>query len=436
MTELRRTLGPFMLWGLGVGYVISGEYFGWNLGLPVGGTYGMLAATLIVTVMYVAFVLSYAELAAAIPKAGGASAYASEALGPFAGMIAGLCQWIEFVFAPPAIALAVGAYLHLLVPAVPAVGFAVSAYVVLTALNIWGVRQAVFFELVVTIIAVAELLVFIAVTAPKFRWENIALDPLPHGWTGVFACFPFAIWFYLAIEGVANAAEEARNPQRDLAIGFGSAMATLVVLALAVFFCAIGVAGWHAVVYAPGSTTPSDSPLPLAMAHAVSERSIFYSMLVGIGLFGLVASFHGILLAAARATMALGRAGFAPSALGRVSARTSTPVVALLVNMVVGIAAIFTGRTAEIITLSCFGALGMYVVSMIALLVLRRHKPALVRPFIVPLYPLTPIVALVIALVCFVSVAVASPLLAAIFAVVLVAASAASWTWRMRVARG
>ena len=55
---LRRSLGPVTLWGLGVGYVISGEYFGWNLGLPIGGSYGMLAATVLVTFMYVSFILS------------------------------------------------------------------------------------------------------------------------------------------------------------------------------------------------------------------------------------------------------------------------------------------------------------------------------------------------------------------------------------------
>ena len=61
-----------MMWGLGVGYVISGMYFGWNLGLPEGGPYGMLAATGVVTVLYVTFVLGYAELACAMPRAGGA----------------------------------------------------------------------------------------------------------------------------------------------------------------------------------------------------------------------------------------------------------------------------------------------------------------------------------------------------------------------------
>jgi hypothetical protein len=70
MGQLQKTLGPLMIWGLGVGYVISGAYFGWNLGLPVGGPYGMLLATGLVTVLYVTFVLGYAELSCAIPRAG------------------------------------------------------------------------------------------------------------------------------------------------------------------------------------------------------------------------------------------------------------------------------------------------------------------------------------------------------------------------------
>ncbi|HIM29181.1 MAG TPA: ethanolamine permease, partial [Planctomycetes bacterium] len=67
-SNLHKTLGPITLWGLGVGYVISGEYFGWNLGLPVGGTYGMLLAFVLVTIMYITFVFSYAEMACAIPR--------------------------------------------------------------------------------------------------------------------------------------------------------------------------------------------------------------------------------------------------------------------------------------------------------------------------------------------------------------------------------
>src|SRR5688572_1070971 len=151
MAELKRDLGPVMLWGLGVGYVISGMYFGWNLGLPLGGTWGMLAATVVITVLYATFILSYAELAVAIPRAGGGYAYGLRALGLTGGLAAGVAQAIEFMFAPPAIAAAIGAYFNLFFPAVPTKVIAIAAYVVFTALNAWGVKQAATFELVVTV---------------------------------------------------------------------------------------------------------------------------------------------------------------------------------------------------------------------------------------------------------------------------------------------
>ena len=114
--ELKRTLTPVMLWGLGVGYVISGMYFGWNLGLEQGGTVGLAIATFFIIIMYVTFTFSYAELACAIPKAGGAFDYATRALGKDIGFIAGMAQNIEFIFAPPAIAFAIGAYFNLFFP--------------------------------------------------------------------------------------------------------------------------------------------------------------------------------------------------------------------------------------------------------------------------------------------------------------------------------
>ena len=103
--ELKRTLTPAMLWGLGVGYVISGMYFGWNLGLEKGGTLGLAIATFFIIILYVTFTFSYTELACAIPKAGGGFDYANRALGKDWGFIAGMAQNIEFIFAPPAIAL-------------------------------------------------------------------------------------------------------------------------------------------------------------------------------------------------------------------------------------------------------------------------------------------------------------------------------------------
>lgn len=386
-----------MLWGLGVGYVISGMYFGWNLGLAEGGTYGLAIATFFIIVMYVTFTFSYTELACAIPKAGGAFDYADRGLGKHLGFLAGMAQNIEFIFAPPAIAAAIGAYLNLLYPSIDVMVFAIGAYLIFTTINILGVRIAASFELVITVLAVIELLIFAGVTLPEFEIQNLKINPLPNGFEGVFAAIPFAIWFFLAIEGVANVAEEAINPQRSILIGFGSAILTLTILCVLTFASAVGVAGWEAIVFPMGSPGASDSPLPLAMSYVVNNNHFLYKLLVGIGLLGLIASFHGIILAAGRATFEFGRVGYAPKAIGRVQSNFKTPANALIANMVIGIIALFSGKTGEIITIACFGALSLYIISMIAFFALRKKEPDMPRPFKVPFFPWFPGLALAIA---------------------------------------
>lgn len=396
-TQLNRTLGPLMLWGLGVGYVISGMYFGWNLGLPQGGTLGLAIATLFIIIMYVTFTFSYTELACAIPKAGGAFDYANKALGPNWGFLGGMAQNIEFIFAPPAIAYAIGAYLSKWFPGVSILTIAIIAYIIFTLINIVGVKTAAIFELIVTFIAVFELLLFAGITLPHFEATNLTINALPNGISGIFASIPFAIWFFLAIEGVANVAEETINPQKNVLIGFGSAILTLVILCILTFFSAIGVQGWEAIVFEPGSTTPSDSPLPLALGLIVGQDSILMHLLIGIGIFGLVASFHGIILAAGRATFEFGRVGYAPKILGTTHKKFKTPAASLIFNMLIGIIALFTNKTGEIITIACFGALSLYIISMVSLIKLRKDSPELDRPFKVPLYPIFPLIALTIA---------------------------------------
>ncbi|MEY3050942.1 MAG: ethanolamine permease [Bacteroidota bacterium] len=420
--QLRRTLGPFMLWGLGVGYVISGMYFGWNLGLEKGGTLGLAIATLFIIVLYVCFTFSYTELACAIPKAGGVFDYATLALGKDWGFLGGMAQNIEFIFAPPAIAFAIGAYLNLFLPDIPALAIAAVAYVGFTLLNIVGVRVAATFELVITIIAVFELLLFAGAALPGFEADNLTRNALPNGWQGIFAALPFAIWFFLAIEGVANVAEETIHPQRNILLGFGAAILTLVILCVLTFCASVGLSGWEAIVYPYPGAPPSDSPLPLAMAHRYGESHLLYRLVTSIGLFGLIASFHGIILAAGRATFEFGRGGFAPAAIGRVHPRFHTPANALLANMVLGIVALATGRTGDIITIACFGALTLYIIAMITLVVLRRKSPELERPFRVPFYPVPPYLALVIATVSLIALTYYNLRLAGIYFGMLLAA--------------
>lgn len=417
--QLKRTLGPLMLWGLGVGYVISGMYFGWNLGLEKGGTLGLATATGFIILLYLTFTFSYTELACAIPKAGGVFDYAMRSLGKDWGFLGGMAQIIEFVFAPPAIAFAIGAYLHLLLPWAPVLAIAVTAYVIFTALNIYGVEAAASFELIVTVIAVLGLLLFAGTALPNVRWENLQQNALPNGWSGAFAAIPFAIWFFLAIEGVANVAEETINPQRNVLIGFGSAILTLVVLCLITFVATVGVNGWETAVFPEPGATPSDSPLPLVMAQLLGAEHWLYTLVTFIGLFGLVASFHGIILAAGRATYEFGREGFAPLVLGKIQPKFRTPANALIANMVVGIIALLTGKTGEIITIACFGALSLYIISMVSLLALRRKEPELERPFKVPFYPLSPYIALTIAIVALLAITIYNFELALIYFAIL-----------------
>jgi len=394
-------------------------YFGWNLGLEQGGTGGLAIATFFIIILYTTFTFSYAELAAAIPKAGGAFDYAYRALGKDLGFIVGMAQNIEFIFAPPAIAFAIGAYFNLFFPQIPILAIAVFAYLVFTALNIYGVKAAALFELVITLLAVGELLLFTGITLPHFDIKNIQKNAFPHGWQGIPAAIPFAIWFFLGIEGVANTAEEVVKPQRTLLLGFGSAIITLVILCVLIFLSSVGVNGWETIVYKPDGTT-SDSPLPLALAHITGSSNLLYHLLITVGLFGLIASFHGLILSAGRSTYEFGKVKFAPVILGKIHPRFNTPSNALLANMFIGMIALLSGKTAEIITISVFGALTLYIISMVCMLRLRAKEPDLDRPFRVPFYPFFPITALVIAIISIIAMTIYNFKLALFYILVMV----------------
>ena len=174
-----------------------------------------------------------------------------------------------------------------------------------------------------------------------------------------------------------------------------------------------------------------NDPLPQAMKIVVGQSSGWLHMLVWLGLFGLVASFHGIIMGYARQIYALSRAGYLPPALGRLHPRFRTPHIATIAGGVVGIAAIYSDRlvsiggqslTASIVTLSVFGALVMYIVSMLGLFRLRHSEPGLDRPFRAPLYPVAPGFALVAAVVALGAMVYYNAIIFLLFATIMAAA--------------
>ncbi len=406
---LKPVLSTLQLWGIAVGLVISGEYFGWSFGWASAGTLGFMVTAVMVAAMYATFIFSFTELTTSIPHAGGPFAYSKRAFGPVGGYLAGAATLIEFVFAPPAIALAIGAYLNVQFPALDPKTAALGAYLVFMALNIVGVQIAATFELVITLLAIFELLVFMGVVSPGFSVANFTKG----GWSGqdtfslasipgIFAAIPFAIWFFLAIEGVAMAAEEAKDPKRSIPIAYIAGIITLVLLALGVMVFAGGAGDWT-------KLANLNDPLPQAMKLIVGEHSGWLHMLVWLGLFGLVASFHGIIMGYSRQIFALAREAYLPSYFAQVHPRFKTPHRAILAGGVIGIAAIYSDElikiggqtlTANIVTMSVFGAILMYILSLLSLFKLRRDEPEMARPFRAPMFPWFPGFALAGALVC------------------------------------
>jgi ethanolamine permease len=425
---LKPALNVWHMWGLAVGLVISGEYFGWSYGWDKAGTLGFLVTSVLIAVMYATFIFSFTELTTSIPHAGGPFAYARRAFGEKAAFIAGFATLVEFVFAPPAIAMAIGAYLNVQFPGIDVKLMAAGAYVVFIALNIIGVRIAATFELFVTILAILELLVFMGVVSPAFSVSNF----VAHGWSGqdgfsmaaipgIVAAIPFAIWFFLAIEGVAMAAEEAENPKRTVPIAYIAGILTLVVLAMGVMVFAGGTGDWKAL-------SNINDPLPQAMKLVVGANSGWLHMLVWIGLFGLVASFHGIILGYSRQIFALARAGYMPQYFAAVHPKFKTPHRAIIAGGIVGVAAIFSDDlisfggqtlTANLITMAVFGAIVMYIISMLSLFALRKNEPNMPRPFPALAYPLFPAIALVLAAISLVTMIYYNQLLAGLFVVLM-----------------
>ncbi|MEH7748294.1 amino acid permease, partial [Neobacillus drentensis] len=250
------------------------------------------------------------------------------------------------------------------------------------------VKGAAIIELVATVLALIGLAIYYVAGLPHVQSSNIFNDmAFSHGWSGVLAAIPYAIWFFLAIEGGAMAAEEVRDPKKDIPKGFISGILTLGVATILTLVVTAGLGG--------GTGKPADYPLPQALASIYGEGSFIPKSVAIIGLFGLIASLHGIIIGYSRQTFALARAGYLPKFLSKLSKR-GVPHWGLIVPGAIGVIAAGSANFANaLIILSVFGAITMYCLSMVSLFVLRKKEPNLERPFKVS-YPVVPAIALVL----------------------------------------
>jgi ethanolamine permease len=410
--SLRRHAGLFALWALGVGAVISGDFFGWNFGLAQGGFGGLLIATGIVTVMYLGLVYSIAEMTAALRHTGGAYSFGRSAMGPWGGFITGLAETIEYVLTPAVIVVGIGGYMGAITEDLfgfdwPAPVWWLIFYLIFVGLNVIGVETSFRVTVVVCLAALAVLAVFFVGAITKFDaslLNNITPEAgnssfLPFGATGILFALPFAIWFYLAIEELPLAAEETHDPQRNLPKAIVIGMVTLIVTAFLTLFLNTGLA--------PGAAGLGASAEPLFDGFkAIFGSGVGASLLALIAVFGLVASFHTIIYAYGRNIYSLSRAGYYPHWMSVTHGKRQTPHVALLVGAVIGYIVClilqYSGSDAvgaALLTMAVFGAVISYIMQMVSFVILRRRMNDIERPYLSPTGVAGAVIAAVIAAV-------------------------------------
>src|SRR5919107_1338461 len=249
--------------------VAGGGFLGRGFGLSEaeggpGQGGGLLIATLLMATMYTAMVFGLAELSSTIPTAGGGYGFARRAMGPWGGFLTGTAILIEYAIAPAAIATFIGGYVESLIGIGGWIVYLIF-YLIFIGIHLYGVGEALKLMFAITAIAVVALAAFVIGMIPQFEVANLFnIDPtnaagasafLPFGLVGIWAALPYAIWFFLAIEGVPLAAEESRDPTRDMPKGLIAGMLTLLIFAALILVFGPGGSGSAAI-------QDSDNPLP------------------------------------------------------------------------------------------------------------------------------------------------------------------------------
>lgn len=430
--QLRRTAGFWGLWGIGVAAVISGDFSGWNFGIGEAGWGGLLIATGVVIVMYFTMLFSIGEMSAAMPHTGGAYSFARSAMGPWGGFVTGLAETIEYVFTTGVIVYFSAGYANAVTDEVIGLDLSdnmwiwwIVLYAVFVALNTAGAEVSFKFAIAVAVISIGILVLFgilaIAKGAVDFgTLNNITPDPgnssfLPFGWEGVLYALPFAIWFFLGIEELPLAAEEAHDPATDIPRAGIIGMITLVACASIVLFLNPAVTGSDAL---------GASGEPLLDGFRAFLPDGWATTLSAFALIGLLASLQGIMYAYGRNMYSLSRAGYYPKFLSLTGER-QTPWVSLVVGAVIGFIALVAVDNIDdagdiVLNIAVWGAVIAYILQMVSFVLLRRKFPHVVRPYVSPTGNTGAVVAGAIALVTFVGILLNDTYRPAIIAIAIV----------------
>ena len=397
---LKRAVGALDLTALGVGAIIGTGIFvvigeGANLAGP-----GLIASFLLAALTCVFSALSYAELASSIPVSGSAYTYSYATLGEVVAWIIGWDLILEYGISVAAVAVGWGGNLNSFLDTTFGVTIptalstspesggtlnlpAVLIVVIVTALLMRGVRETTRTNTIMVFVKLAVLLLFIIVAATVFKSAN--LKPFaPHGFDGIVSAAAVIFFAFIGFDAVSTGSEEAKKPSRDLPLAITGSLAIATVVYILVSVMAVGVL--------PASELgKSDAPLAEALKTGAGANWAASVMAFG-ALVAITSVMITIFYGQTRIMFAMSRDGLVPEWLAEVSTRTGTPVrLTILYGIGIAVLAAIVPLN-EIVKLVNIGTLFAFVLVNAGVIILRRTRPDMPRPFKVPFSPVFPLI--------------------------------------------
>jgi APA family basic amino acid/polyamine antiporter len=428
---LKRVLGPGNLVSLGIGAIIGTGIF-----VLTGQAAASHAGPAIVVSMVLAGIVSalaglcYAELASTVPVAGSAYTYSYATLGEFVAWIIGWDLVLEYALGAATVAVGWSAYfvsllatLGIAFPAVLSAApgtvlvaadgttttaiFNVPAVIIsmlVTGLLVRGMRESASVNGLMVVIKVAVVLLVIA-TGVWFVEADRFTPLVPpnsgefgeYGWSGVMRGAAVIFFAYIGFDAVSTAAQEARNPRKDMPIGILGSLAICTVLYIAVATVMVGLVPYERLGGAAPIAVTIDYAREAARGSVLEGLLNMMPVLIKIGILaGLTSTMVVQVMAQPRIFMAMSRDGLLPGWMGRVHPRFGTPHLTTVATG--GVVALAAGLTPIDVLghMVSIGTLFAFVVVSGGVLVLRRTHPHLHRPFRTPWSPAVPVLSVLV----------------------------------------
>jgi len=419
---LKKTLGAGSLIALGIGAIIGAGLFVRTAAASAEAAGPAVTLSFVVAAIGCLFAgLCYAEFAAMIPIAGSAYTYAYATMGELVAWVIGWALIMEYALGAATVSIAWSEYLNNLVGgAIPyqwchspfeasADGIhgimnlpALFILLALTLLLIKGTQESAFVNAIIVFIKVAIVLVFIAVGWGFINPVNHTPYLIPkgvvghegifkYGWGGVLGGAAIVFFAFIGFDAVSTAAQEAKNPKRDMPIGILGSLAVCTVLYVLFSYVLTGVANWSEFEHAGKEAS---------VAYAIKTYMIGYGWLATAVTVAILAGFSSVILVMlmgqSRVFYSMSKDGLLPAVFSDLHPKFSTPHKSNWILFVfVGLFAAFVpGSIAG--DLTSFGTLFAFVLVSAGIWIMRRAEPNLERPFKTPLVPLVPILGILV----------------------------------------